>query len=42
MDTLPPSYESVTKFDIPPPPYDWVVINVEKKDIPNENISTHI
>jgi len=29
VDTAPPSYETVMKFDIPPPPYECVVINIE-------------
>ncbi|KAM7347640.1 uncharacterized protein ACRADG_007170 isoform 1-T1 [Cochliomyia hominivorax] len=35
VDSLPPSYDSVVKFDIPPPPYDCLVIDMEQsKDEP--------
>ncbi|CAD7083974.1 unnamed protein product [Hermetia illucens] len=37
IDSLPPSYESATKSDIPPPPYDWVVVNIDTKERPNQN-----
>uniref|UniRef100_A0A1I8MLC3 Uncharacterized protein n=2 Tax=Musca domestica TaxID=7370 RepID=A0A1I8MLC3_MUSDO len=30
VDSLPPSYDSVVKFDIPPPPYDCLVIDMEQ------------
>lgn len=30
VDSLPPSYESVVKCDIPPPAYDCVIVNMEK------------
>ncbi|XP_030564766.1 uncharacterized protein LOC115765383 isoform X1 [Drosophila novamexicana] len=30
VDSLPPSYDSVVKCDLPPPPYDCVVIDVEQ------------
>ncbi|XP_062138959.1 uncharacterized protein LOC133847765 [Drosophila sulfurigaster albostrigata] len=30
VDSLPPSYESVVKCDLPPPPYDCLVIDVEQ------------
>ncbi|XP_023176657.1 uncharacterized protein LOC111603347 isoform X2 [Drosophila hydei] len=31
VDSLPPSYESVVKCELPPPPYDCVVIDVEQR-----------
>lgn len=30
VDSLPPSYESVTKCELPPPPYDCLVISMEQ------------
>lgn len=30
VDSLPPSYESVVKCDIPPPAYDCVIVNLEQ------------
>lgn len=30
VDSLPPSYESVTKCELPPPPYDCLVIGLEQ------------
>lgn len=42
VDSLPPSYEAVTKYDIPPPPYEWVVVNIETKDVPLQDITSHI
>ncbi|XP_055914670.1 uncharacterized protein LOC129947928 isoform X2 [Eupeodes corollae] len=30
VDSLPPSYESVVKCDIPPPAYDCVIVNMEQ------------
>ncbi|XP_004519997.1 uncharacterized protein LOC101455147 isoform X2 [Ceratitis capitata] len=30
MDTLPPSYETVVKHEIPPPPYDCVIVNLDQ------------
>lgn len=30
MDTQPPSYETVVKHEIPPPPYDCVIVNLEQ------------
>ncbi|XP_055844844.1 uncharacterized protein LOC129911161 isoform X2 [Episyrphus balteatus] len=30
VDSLPPSYESVVKCDIPPPAYDCIVVNMEQ------------
>ncbi|XP_014092655.1 uncharacterized protein [Bactrocera oleae] len=30
MDSLPPSYDTVVKHEIPPPPYDCVIVNMEQ------------
>lgn len=30
VDTLPPSYDTVVKHEIPPPPYDCVIVNMEQ------------
>ncbi|XP_036318603.1 uncharacterized protein LOC118733347 isoform X2 [Rhagoletis pomonella] len=30
VDNLPPSYETVVKHEIPPPPYDCVIVNLEQ------------
>ncbi|XP_073830820.1 uncharacterized protein isoform X2 [Musca autumnalis] len=47
VDSLPPSYDSVVKFDIPPPPYDCLVIDMEQckdeqetQDKPNATTTT--
>ncbi|XP_018795331.1 PREDICTED: uncharacterized protein LOC108972895 isoform X2 [Bactrocera latifrons] len=30
LDSLPPSYDTVVKHEIPPPPYDCVIVNMEQ------------
>jgi hypothetical protein len=45
MDSLPPSYEAVMGYDIPPPPYHCVVnieIVDEKQKPPNTSASNYI
>ncbi|XP_037934853.1 uncharacterized protein LOC119669135 isoform X2 [Teleopsis dalmanni] len=51
VDSLPPSYDSVVKFDIPPPPYDCLVIDMELskeeegstgKELPSAVTSLHM
>ncbi|XP_068157970.1 uncharacterized protein [Drosophila tropicalis] len=31
VDSLPPSYDSVVKFELPPPPYDCIVIDLDRE-----------
>ncbi|XP_030378028.1 uncharacterized protein LOC115626723 isoform X2 [Scaptodrosophila lebanonensis] len=34
VDSMPPSYDSVVKFELPPPPYDCIVVDMEQgKDL---------
>ncbi|KAL9883151.1 uncharacterized protein ACN427_010627 isoform 1-T1 [Glossina fuscipes fuscipes] len=37
VDSLPPSYDSVVKFDIPPPPYDCLMIDIEQSKDQSES-----